>query len=82
MLYLVETEHVTAHSELLRRLDTALSPETNPLLREYGMELDASAMAEPALTDLSRRGLISTTEPIAITDAGRRYLTRALRRRF
>ena len=82
MLYLVETEHVTAQSDLLRRLDIALSPETNPLLREYGMELDASAMAEPALSELLRRGLISTTKPIAITDVGQRHLTRALRRRF
>jgi hypothetical protein len=66
----------------LRRIDTALNVRTNPLLREYGMEFDASGMAEPALAELLRRGLISPTQPVTITDVGQRHLTRALRHRL
>ena len=82
LLYLIAAEHVTARADLLRRVSPAVDPDANPLLREYGMEVDARTMVEPALTGLVRRGLLHDTDPLAVTDAGRRQLFRALRRRF
>jgi hypothetical protein len=82
MLYLVESNQVTVRSDLLGRLGVALSAETNPLLREFGMEFDASALAEPALNELIKRMMIGDMEPMTIAVRGRRVLNRALRRRF
>jgi hypothetical protein len=82
LLYLIGTENVTARADLLRRAAVAADPDTNPLLREFGMEADALAMIEPAIDELIKRGLLLGTEPLAITGAGRRQLQRALRRRL
>ena len=82
MLYLVESEQVTVRGDLLGRLGVALRAETNPLLREYGMEFDASALAVPALDELIRRQLIGSTEPLVVTGRGRRILDRAVRHRL
>ncbi|TVZ05113.1 hypothetical protein EAS64_10930 [Trebonia kvetii] len=82
LLYLVGAESVTARAELLRRAAAAADPDVNPLLGEYGMEADACTMIEPAIDELIKHGLLLGTEPLAITDAGRRQLQRALRRRL
>lgn len=82
LLYLIGTENVTARADLLRRAAAAADPDVNPLLAEYGMEADARTMIEPAIDELIQHGLLLGTEPPAITDAGRRQLQHALRRRF
>jgi hypothetical protein len=46
------------------------------------MEVDARAVVEPTLAELIQRGLLLGTEPLAVTDAGRRRLQHALRRRL
>ena len=82
LLYLIGTENVTARADLLRRTAVAADPDANPLLREYGMQADARAMIEPAIDELIQHRLLLGTEPLAITDAGRRQLQHALRRRL
>jgi hypothetical protein len=82
LLYLIGAENVTARADLLRRAAAAADPDANPLLREYGMEADARAMIEPTIDQLTQRGLLLGTEPLAITGPGRRQLHHALRRRF
>ncbi len=82
LLFLVDSEQVTGRDDLLRRVGRAVSRESNPLLREYGMEVDASSMIEPALDELTRLDLVSASEPLSATDRGRSLLGRELRRRF
>jgi len=81
LLYLVGTEHITIRSNLVRRAQQAADPESNPLL-EFGMEVDARRLVEPALGDLIQHELLSDTDPLEITDRGRRELQRTMRRRL
>jgi Cation efflux family len=82
LLYLIGAQNVTARADLLHRVAAAADPDVNPLLREYGMEADARSMIEPAIDQLIKHGLLLGTEPLAITDAGRRQLQHVLRRRL
>ena len=82
LLYLVDQQHVTDRQGLLRRADTALADDTNPLLREYGMELDPHGIVESTLARLTRRGWLTGTDRLAVSDTGRRHLQRALRRQY
>jgi hypothetical protein len=82
LLYLIGTQNVTARADLLRPAAAAADPGANPLLREYGMQAGARAMIEPAIDQLTQRGLLLGAEPLAITAAGRRQLQHTLRRRF
>jgi hypothetical protein len=74
LLHLVGTQHVTGRADLLRRAGAAVDPAANPLLREYGMELDTSRMPQAALCALIERGLLSGADQLTITSAGRRQL--------
>ena len=81
MLQLVAACGRITRTDLLHRADTALDPATNPLLREYGMEVVTTGALQPALDALITRGLLTGGDRLTLTEAGSRQLQHALRRR-
>ena len=82
LLYLVDLQHVTDRGDLVRRAEAALDPDANPLVREFGMEIDSQSRVEPTVAELVRRGWLVGTDRLTVTEAGRRQLRHTLRRQY
>ena len=83
MLYLVEKQGIETHAELVARARQALDFSDNPMLRELGLDQQpqASEMTERSVAELFQRGWLTGEERLAVTDAGRKHLSRRVRER-
>ena len=82
LLYLVEKEGVQTRDELLARARQALDFSRHPMLRELGLAQppQASEMIEQSLAELFERGWLAGEERLNVTDAGKEYLHRRMRK--
>lgn len=80
MLYLVGQRGVRTRAELTSRVCQALDYSQNPALRQLGLACPPSvdARVDQALADVLDRAWLSESEGLAVTEAGREHLRRAM----
>ncbi len=81
LLYLVEKEGVQTRDELLARARQALDFSRHPMLRELGLAQPYHGeLIEQGIQELFERGWLAGEERLNVTDAGKEYLRRRMRK--
>jgi len=79
MLYLVEKQGIERRAELIAQARQTLDFSDNPMLRELGLAQQQSPVdesIEQSLAELFQRGWLTEKEQFAVSDAGKKHLSR------